>query len=73
LLTATTASHSFGCEIRRRSNLHIIEEDVLMCIAGNLVQIVNLQTFEHTYLRSTSGGGIGALVVRFSTSAAVHV
>jgi len=34
-----------------------------MFIAGNIVQIVNLQTFEHMYLRSTSGGGIGALVV----------
>ena len=36
---------------------------MLMLVAGNLVEIVNLRTFEHQYMRSTSGGGIGALVV----------
>jgi len=34
-----------------------------MFVAGNLVEIVSLRTFEHKYMRSTSGGGIGALVV----------
>jgi len=34
-----------------------------MFIAGNIIQIVNLRTFQHRYLRSTSGGGIGALAV----------
>ena len=37
----------------------------MMFIAGNLVEIVNMRTFQHTYLRSTSGGGIGALVVSY--------
>jgi len=39
----------------------------MMFIAGNLIEIVNLKTFKHTYLRSTSGGGIGALVVSYTT------
>ena len=31
--------------------------------AGNLVQILNIRTREQIYLRSTSGGGIGAIAV----------
>lgn len=31
--------------------------------AGNLVQLVNLRSKEHQYLRSTSGGGVGAIAV----------
>lgn len=34
-----------------------------MFIAGNVVELVNLETKEQKYLRSTSGGGIGALAV----------
>jgi len=37
----------------------------MMFVAGNLVEIVNLRTFEHKYLRSTSGGGVGALIVSY--------
>jgi len=41
----------------------MIAKDIMMLVAGNLVEIVNLRAFEHKYLRSTSGAGIGALVV----------
>jgi len=45
----------------------------MMFIAGNLIEIVNLKTFKHTYLRSTSGGGIGALVVSYTASVAICI
>lgn len=45
----------------------MLEKDVLMFIAGNFVEIVNIKTLEHTYIRSTSGQGIGALTVCIST------
>jgi len=41
----------------------MIEKDIVMLMAGNLVQIVNIRTFEHRYLRSMSGRGIGAITV----------
>jgi hypothetical protein len=34
-----------------------------MFAAGNIVELLNLHTKEQTYIRSTSGGGIGAIAV----------
>ncbi|XP_060071995.1 cilia- and flagella-associated protein 44-like [Ylistrum balloti] len=55
--------YSFGYDCTKRANLHLLDEKTVIFAAGNLVQLVDLQTREHTYLRSTSGGGIGALTV----------
>ncbi|KAK7499820.1 hypothetical protein BaRGS_00008911 [Batillaria attramentaria] len=55
--------HSFGYDCRRRNNLHILDADHLMFIAGNILQLLNIRTKKQTYLRSTSGGSIGALAV----------
>nr|KAG5708675.1 hypothetical protein BaRGS_034892 [Batillaria attramentaria] len=58
-----TLQHSFGYDCRRRNNLHILDADHLMFIAGNILQLLNIRTKKQTYLRSTSGGSIGALAV----------
>ncbi|XP_033757971.1 cilia- and flagella-associated protein 44-like isoform X3 [Pecten maximus] len=55
--------YSFGYDCTKRANLHLLDEKTVIFAAGNLVQLVDLQTREHTYLRSTSGGGVGALAV----------
>ncbi|XP_021372219.1 cilia- and flagella-associated protein 44-like isoform X2 [Mizuhopecten yessoensis] len=55
--------YSFGYDCTKRANLHLLDEKTVIFAAGNLVQLVDLQTREHKYLRSTSGGGIGALTV----------
>lgn len=55
--------HSFGYDCTKRANLHLLNEKTVVFAAGNLVQIVDLQTKEQTFLRSTSGGGIGAITV----------
>ena len=41
--------------------------DTNTCVfaAGNFVELLNLNTREQSYLRSTSGGGIGALAVSY--------
>ena len=59
-----SSSHSFGFECQRRSNLHLLDDNTLMFIAGNVIQIVNMNTHEQKYVRSTTGGGIGAIAVR---------
>ena len=58
-------SHSFGYECTKRSNLHLLSPDHIIFSAGNIFQIVNLKTKEQIHVRSTSGGGIGAIAVSF--------
>ena len=60
-------SHSFGYECHKRSNLIALDRDVVAFAAGNFIQVVNLATMEHTYIRSLSGGGIGAIAVSCKT------
>ncbi|XP_060551905.1 LOW QUALITY PROTEIN: cilia- and flagella-associated protein 44-like [Ruditapes philippinarum] len=58
-----TLQHSFGYDCTKRGNLHLLNEKTVVFAAGNLVQIVDLLTKEQTFIRSTSGGGIGAITV----------
>ncbi|XP_052253766.1 cilia- and flagella-associated protein 44-like isoform X2 [Dreissena polymorpha] len=58
-----TLKHSFGYDCTKRANLHILNEKTVMFAAGNVVLILDLQTKEQIFLRSSSGGGIGALAV----------
>ncbi|XP_064651335.1 cilia- and flagella-associated protein 44-like isoform X2 [Lineus longissimus] len=58
-----TLDHSFGYDCQKRSNLHLLDENTVSFVAGNMVQILNLKTKEQTYIRSTSGGSIGAIAV----------
>lgn len=55
--------HSFGFECTKRSNLHILTTDHIVFSTGNIFQILNVKTKEQINLRSTSGGGIGAIAV----------
>lgn len=56
-------SHSFGFDSRRRANLGLLDDNTLIFIAGNLVVLLDVDSREQRYLRSCSGGGIGAITV----------
>jgi hypothetical protein len=43
----------------------MLDEHTFCFAAGNLVQLLNLNTKEQKYIRSTSGGGIGAITVSY--------
>ena len=58
-----SSSHSFGYECQKRSNLVVLDIDVVAFSAGNLVQLLNLSSLQQTRLRTLGGGGIGALAV----------
>nr|XP_020862787.1 cilia- and flagella-associated protein 44 isoform X2 [Phascolarctos cinereus] len=62
-LNLLTLIHSFGYDSTRRANLHLLDSQTLIFIAGNQIVFVDLTTFEQSYLRSNSGRGIGALAV----------
>lgn len=55
--------HSFGFECTKRSNLHVLDENCVLFSAGNSVEILNMETQEQTHIRTTGGGGIGAVAV----------
>ncbi|XP_037548007.1 cilia- and flagella-associated protein 44 [Nematolebias whitei] len=56
-------SHSFGYDSRRRANLQLLDDRTLIYIAGNLLVLLDVSTKEQRFLRSCSGGGIGAVAV----------
>lgn len=56
-------SHSFGYDCKKRSNLQLIDSDTLIFSAGSLVQLLNIKTREQQYLRTLSGGAVGAIAV----------
>ena len=56
-------SHSFGYDCKKRSNLHILDPDTLIFSAGNLAELINMKTKQQIYIRTTSGGGVGAITV----------
>lgn len=61
--TMLELTHSFGYDCRRRGNLVILDTRTLAYVAGNLVQIVDIETKEQKYIRSTGGVAIGAICV----------
>ncbi|XP_022090775.1 cilia- and flagella-associated protein 44-like isoform X2 [Acanthaster planci] len=62
-----TLYHSFGYDCKRLSNLYMLDANTLIFAAGNLVELLNIQTKEQKYIRSTGGGGIGAITVHPSS------
>ncbi|XP_009981330.1 PREDICTED: WD repeat-containing protein 52, partial [Tauraco erythrolophus] len=54
-----TLKHSFGYDCTRSVNLLLMDSQTLMYIAGNQVVLMDLKTEAQSYLRSSSGGGIG--------------
>uniref|UniRef100_A0A1I8JLC0 Cilia- and flagella-associated protein 44 n=1 Tax=Macrostomum lignano TaxID=282301 RepID=A0A1I8JLC0_9PLAT len=55
--------YSYGYDCTKRDNLHILDEQHVCFVAGNLVKVVNLATKRQTFLRSSSGGGVGFVSV----------
>ncbi|XP_037381439.1 cilia- and flagella-associated protein 44 [Talpa occidentalis] len=55
--------HSFGYDCRKRANLQLLDSNTLLYVAGNQLILLNYKTKEQTYLRSSSGRGIGVIGV----------
>ncbi|KAM8976941.1 cilia- and flagella-associated protein 44 [Pelodytes ibericus] len=55
--------HSFGYDCDRRANLRLLDDQTLLYVAGTMTVILSLKPQEQRYLRSSSGGGIGAITV----------
>ncbi|XP_007108020.2 cilia- and flagella-associated protein 44 [Physeter macrocephalus] len=62
-LDLLTLVHSFGYDCRKRANLQLLDSNMVLYIAGNQLILLNLKTKEQTYLRSSSGRGIGVIGV----------
>ncbi|XP_051907853.1 cilia- and flagella-associated protein 44-like [Hippocampus zosterae] len=56
-------SHSYGYDSGRRANLQLLDDKTLVFIAGQLLILLDVCTKQQRYLRSCSGGGIGAIGV----------
>ncbi|CAF3878718.1 unnamed protein product [Adineta steineri] len=54
---------SFGYDCNKRGNLYILDNKTIMFVAGCVVEIIDLSTGEHKYIRTAGGYSIGALVV----------
>lgn len=63
-LLCPACSHSFGYDSMRRGNLQPLDENTLLFMAGNVLVLLDVATRRQRYLRSCSGGGIGAIAVR---------
>ncbi|EDV19473.1 uncharacterized protein TRIADDRAFT_33519 [Trichoplax adhaerens] len=55
--------HSFGYECTKASNLFMMDTQHVLFSAGNFVQILNLTSGQQQHIRTTGGGGIGAIAV----------
>ncbi|XP_007453209.1 PREDICTED: WD repeat-containing protein 52, partial [Lipotes vexillifer] len=62
-LDLLTLVHSFGYDCRKRANLQLLDSNMVLYVAGNQLILLNLETKEQTYLRSSSGRGIGVIGV----------
>ena len=60
---AVRMHHSFGFESVKRNNLHYLSENTVVFTVGAIVQTLNLQTMEQTYLYGIDGEGVGFVVV----------
>ncbi|OXB83351.1 UNVERIFIED_CONTAM: hypothetical protein H355_001788 [Colinus virginianus] len=57
--TESIGGYSFGYDCIRSVNLMVLDSQSLLYVAGNQVVILDLKTKSQSYLRSSSGGGIG--------------
>uniref|UniRef100_A0A803J8E9 Cilia- and flagella-associated protein 44 n=1 Tax=Xenopus tropicalis TaxID=8364 RepID=A0A803J8E9_XENTR len=55
--------HSFGYDCTKRANLHLLDNQTLLYVAGTTCVILSVKTQEQRYVRSSSGAGIGAVTV----------
>ncbi|KYO22379.1 cilia- and flagella-associated protein 44 isoform A [Alligator mississippiensis] len=55
--------HSFGYDCTRQANLQVLDSQTLLYIAGNQLVLLDMKAKYQSYLRSSSGGGIGVITV----------
>eukprot|EP00760_Papus_ankaliazontas_P006881 PhM_4_TR13208/c0_g1_i1/m.53123 len=60
---ATTLVSPFGFESQRRYNIQYLDNNTLLCIAGNLLQFINLATGQTQSITGRDMGGFGAICV----------
>lgn len=58
-----TLVHSFGMDCSRRNNLYYVGPGILLFGVGNVVQLLDLETMQQSYLPGLDGGGVGAVTV----------
>ena len=58
------SSRSFAYDCNKRGNLHILDNKTIMLMAGCVVQLIDLPSGQHKYIKTTGGYSVGALVVR---------
>jgi WD40 repeat protein len=56
-------AHSFGFSSHKRSNIHYVEESVVISSIGNLIIFINLKTTEARYVQGIREGSIGSIAV----------
>ena len=61
--SAVVMHHSFGFESTKRNNLHYLDDSTVIFTVGAMVQTLNLETLEQTYLYGIDGGGVGFVCV----------
>ncbi|CAM4893268.1 unnamed protein product [Rotaria socialis] len=54
---------SFAYDCNKRGNLHILDNKTIMFVAGSVVELIDLPSGQHKYIRTTGGYSIGALIV----------
>lgn len=45
--------------------MHMLDNENILFAAGNIVQILNMKLNKTEYIRSSGGGGIGAVAVSY--------
>ncbi|XP_068601301.1 cilia- and flagella-associated protein 44-like [Brachionichthys hirsutus] len=58
--------HCFGYDSGLRGNLQLLDDRTLIFIAGDLLVLLDISTRGQRHLRSSGGGGIGAITVHLS-------
>ncbi|CAF1167075.1 unnamed protein product, partial [Adineta ricciae] len=57
---------SFGYDCNKRGNLYVLDNKTVMFVAGCILELIDLSTGEHKYIRTVGGYSIGALIVHSS-------
>ncbi|KAJ3258529.1 Cilia- and flagella-associated protein 44 [Boothiomyces macroporosus] len=55
--------HSFGFQSHKRSNIHFVENNIVLSSIGNVLIFLNLETSAHYYTQGIGNGSIGAICV----------
>ncbi|KAJ3275132.1 Cilia- and flagella-associated protein 44 [Terramyces sp. JEL0728] len=55
--------HSFGFQSHKRSNIHFVEDNIIVSSIGNILVFLDLETVTQYYTQGISNGSIGAICV----------